>query len=50
MMKVLPKIEPAYIKHWAKSSRTESDISPVGGTIKPAVAKATPAKSMAIAE
>lgn len=45
-----PKIEPAYIRHWAKNKSTESEIMPVGATMKPAVARATPAISMAIAE
>ena len=39
-----PKMDPAYIRHCAKNSSTESDISPVGGTMNPAVARATPAK------
>ena len=50
MYTLTPKIEPAYIRHCANSSKTESEISPVGGTMNPAVASATPAISIAMAE
>ena len=33
-------MEPAYIRHCAKNRSTESEITPVGGTINPAVASA----------
>ncbi|UKK63285.1 hypothetical protein L6468_05870 [Prevotella communis] len=50
MYMLTPNIEPAYTRHCAKNKSTESDISPVGGTMKPAVASPTPAISIAMAE
>ena len=46
----MPKAEPAYIRHWAKYHSTLFEISPTGGTTKPATDSATPDASIPIAE